>query len=71
VQQFPETAAEECTVRDGGKRGVGALLLSLDPRACLGALLIFEPAIGIGDDGAAISIFHRINTRLRWTLCRG
>jgi hypothetical protein len=53
---------------DAAEERLRVLDLSVQPRARLGAVLIFQPAIGIGDRNTVQGIGHRMHRRWRRTL---
>jgi len=70
VIEIREPLGNRVAPRNFRKRGVGACVLGIDPRACFGALLIFEPLLGIGNDRAAVGIRDVVGARRRRALRR-
>ncbi len=70
VIEIREPLGNRVTPGDFRKRGVGACVLGIDPRARFGALLIFEPLVGIGNDGPAVGIRDVVGARGRRALRR-
>src|SRR5713101_1049957 len=69
VQQFREPLAEFHAARQIRKSSLRALLFGINPGARFGAVLVFEPSVGVSYNRAAIGVLFRIDSRPRRTLC--
>ena len=69
VEELREASRELDAAGEFGKRGLGARLFGGDPGASLRSVLIFEPAIRIGNDRAAVGVLRGIDTRRGRTFC--
>jgi hypothetical protein len=55
-KQLGQARAQPLMTGDRREIGVGLLILGGEPRACLGRVHVFEPAIGIGDLHAVVCL---------------
>src|SRR5437899_6997097 len=69
VQQLREPLAEFRAARQIRKSSLRALLFVINPGACFGAALVFEPSVGVSYNRAAIGVLFRIDSRHGRTLC--
>jgi hypothetical protein len=63
VEELGEAGGQLGAAGKVGKRCLSTFLFGGNPCTSLPAILIFEPAIRIGDDGAAVSVLCGIDTR--------